>query len=111
MTSAWIVVAAVGLGTIVTKAVGPVLLGGRPLPGRLTRVVGLLAPALLAALVAVQTFGSGRALVVDERVVGVVVAAIALIVKAPSPKLSYDARLLFVVVIAAAGTAIARAVM
>ena len=111
MTSTWIVVAAVGFGTIVIKAAGPVLMGGRPLPPRLTGVVGLLAPALLAALVAVQTFGSGRALVVDERVVGVLVAAIALKVKAPSRKLSYDARLLFVVVIAAAATATARAVV
>jgi hypothetical protein len=111
MTSTWIVVVAVGLGTIAIKAVGPVLIGGRPLPPRFTGVVGLLAPALLAALVAVQTFGSGRALVVDERVVGVLVAAIALMIKAPSPKLSYDARLLFVVVIAAAATATARAII
>lgn len=111
MTSTWIVVTAVGLGTIAIKAVGPVLMGGRPLPRRLTGVVGLLAPALLAALVAVQTFGSGRALVVDERVVGVLVAAIALMVKAPSSRLGYDARLLFVVVIAAAATATARAVV
>jgi hypothetical protein len=111
MTSTWIVVGAVGLGTIAIKAVGPVLMGGRPLPRRLTSVVGLLAPALLAALVAVQTFGSDRALVVDERVVGVAVAAIALVVKAPSPKLSYDARLLFVVIAAAAATAITRAIL
>ena len=111
MTSAWVVVTAVALGTIAIKAVGPVLMGGRPLPRRLTGVVGLLAPALLAALVAVQTFGSGRALVVDERVVGVVVAAIALMIKAPSRRLSYDARLLFVVVVAAAATATARAIM
>jgi uncharacterized membrane protein len=111
MTSTWIVVAAVGLGTIVLKAAGPVLMGGRPLPRRLTGVVGLLAPALLAALVAVQTFGSGPALVVDERIVGVVVAAIALTVKAPSRRWSYDARLLFVVILAAAATAITRAVI
>lgn len=111
MTSTWMVVTAVALGTIAIKAVGPVLMGGRPLPQRLTGVVGLLAPALLAALVAVQTFGSGRALVVDERVVGVLVAAIALMIKAPSRRLSYDARLLFVVVIAAAATATARAII
>ena len=111
MTSTWMVVTAVALGTIAIKAVGPVLMGGRPLPRRLTGVVGLLAPALLAALVAVQTFGSGRALGVDERVVGVVVAAIALMIKAPARRLSYDARLLFVVVVAAAATATARAIM
>jgi hypothetical protein len=111
MTSTWIVVAAIGVGTIAIKAAGPVLLGGRPLPERLTGVVGLLAPALLAALVAVQTFGAGRALVVDERVIGVAVAAIAIRLKAPSPTMSYDARVLFVVIVAAAATALARALV
>ncbi|MGZ8610942.1 MAG: AzlD domain-containing protein, partial [Actinomycetota bacterium] len=62
----------------------------------------LLAPALLAALVAVQTFGEGEALVVDERVVGVAAAAIALRLRAP---------LLVVLVIAAATTAIVRLFM
>jgi hypothetical protein len=99
VTATWLVVAIVGGGTIAIKAAGPVLLGGRPLPARLTGVVELLAPALLAALVAVQTFGSGEALVVDERVLGVAAAAIALWRKAP---------LLLVVVIAAAVTALAR---
>jgi hypothetical protein len=99
VTATWLVVAIVGAGTIAIKAAGPVLLGGRPLPARLTGVVELLAPALLAALVAVQTFGSGEALVVDERVLGVAAAAIALWRKAP---------LLLVVVIAAAVTALAR---
>jgi hypothetical protein len=102
VTATWLVVAIVGGGTIAIKAAGPVLLGGRPLPARLTGVVELLAPALLAALVAVQTFGSGEALVVDERVLGVAAAAIALWRKAP---------LLLVVVIAAAVTALARLVL
>jgi hypothetical protein len=102
MTSTWLVVALVGAGTIAIKAAGPVLMGGRPLPARLTGVVGLLAPALLAALVAVQTFGAGRSLVIDERVVGVAAAAIALRLKAP---------LLLVVVVAAATTALVRAVV
>jgi branched chain amino acid efflux pump len=56
VTEAWIVVALVGAGTIAIKAAGPVLLGGRPLPVRLGGVIELLAPALLGALVAVQTF-------------------------------------------------------
>lgn len=99
MTATWLVVVLVGAGTVAIKAAGPVLLGGRPLPARLTGVVELLAPALLAALVAVQTFGSGEALVVDERVLGVAAAGIALWRKAP---------LLLVVVIAAAVTALAR---
>jgi len=99
MTDVWIVVAVVGLGTVAIKGAGPVLLGGRALPERLTAVVDLLAPALLAALVAVQTFGDGRALVIDERILGVAAAGIALWRKAP---------LLLVVVIAAVVTALAR---
>ena len=38
---------------------------------------------LLAALVAVQTFGSGQSLVVDARVAGVAAAAVALLLRAP----------------------------
>ena len=59
MSDAWLVVLAVGLGTFVIKASGPVLLGGRPLPDRVQAVVALLAPALLAALVATNTFALG----------------------------------------------------
>jgi hypothetical protein len=102
VTTTWLVVALVGAGTIAIKAAGPVLLGGRPLPPRLTGIVELLAPAVLGALVAVQTFGSGQSLVVDERLLGVAAAAIALWRKAP---------LLLVVVIAAAVTALARLVL
>ncbi len=40
--------------------------------------VELLAAALLAALVIVETFGQGRSLVIDARVPGVAFAAIAL---------------------------------
>jgi hypothetical protein len=102
MSATWLVVGLVGVGTVLIKSAGPVLLGGRPLPDRLTGVIGLLAPALLGALVAVQTFGDGEALVVDERVVGVAAAAIALRFRAP---------LLAVLVIAAGATAITRLVM
>jgi hypothetical protein len=59
-------------------------------------VIELLAPALLGALVAVQTFGNGQALAVDERVFGVAVAAIAIWRKAP---------LLVVVILATVTTA------
>jgi branched-subunit amino acid transport protein len=102
MSSVWLVVGLVGAGTMAIKAAGPVLLGGRPLPARLTRVIELLGPAVLGALVAVQTFGDGQALVVDERVIGVAAAGIALWRKAP---------LLLVLIIAAAATALARAIL
>lgn len=101
MTTTWLVVALVGAGTIAIKAAGPLLLGGRPLPARLTGVVELLAPAVLGALVAVQTFGNGQALVLDARLVGVAAAGIALWRRAP---------LLVVVIVAAAATALARLV-
>jgi branched-subunit amino acid transport protein len=102
MSSVWLVVGTVGLGTVAIKAVGPVLLGGRPLPDRATGLVELLAPALLGALVATQALGDGRALVLDERLIGLAVAGIALWRKAP---------MLVVVVAAAAATALARAVL
>ena len=102
MSQTWTVVGLVGAGTIAIKAIGPVLLGGRPLPERLSSVIELLAPALLGALVAVQTFGNGQALAVDERVFGVAVAAIAIWRKAP---------LLLVVILATVATALARALL
>jgi branched-subunit amino acid transport protein len=102
MSDAWIVVLGVGAATMAIKAVGPVMLGGRPLPERLDAIVVLLAPAVLAALVVTATLGRERALVLDARAVGVAAAAIALRLKAP---------VLVVVVVAAAATAIVRALM
>ena len=97
---AWLMVGAVGAVTITTKAVGPVIMGGRPLPGRFMAVVELLAPALLAALIATQVLASERKLVIDERLVGLGVAAVALALRAP---------ILLTVVLAAASTAAVRA--
>jgi hypothetical protein len=80
MTDVWLTVAILALTTALTKAAGPALLGGRELPGSATAVIVLLAPALLAALVVVQTFGvpAGGALELDERVLGVGAAGIVL---------------------------------
>ena len=102
MSSAWWMVAIVGVATIAVKGAGPVLLGGKPLPPRIGRVIGLLAPALLAALVAISTFGSDRALVLDERALGVGAAAVSVAFKAPA---------LVVVIVAAVVTAVARALL
>jgi len=100
MSDAWVVVVAVGLATIAIKSVGPVALGGRPLPAPVASVVALLAPAVLAALVVTQTFASERSLAIDARIVGVAAAAIALRFRAP---------VLVVVIVAAAATALTRA--
>jgi branched-subunit amino acid transport protein len=102
MSEAWWTVVLVGLATIAIKGAGPVLLGGKPLPPRLGRVIGLLAPALLAALVAISTFGGERALVLDERALGVAAAGVAVGFKAPP---------LVVVIVAATVTALARALL
>jgi branched-subunit amino acid transport protein len=97
----WIVVGACGLATVVIKGAGPVLVGGRSLPPALLRVVGLLGPALLAALVATSVFGGDRRLVLDERALGLGAAAIGIWRRLPP---------LAVVVLAAAVTALARAI-
>ncbi len=99
MSGIWLVVAAIGIGTMAIKAAGPVLLGGRPLPPRVQAVVALLAPALLAALVATATFADGQRLVVDARVLGLGAAIVAIALRAP---------VLLVVLVAAAVAALAR---
>jgi branched chain amino acid efflux pump len=100
MSTVWLVVIVTGVATLALKATGPLLLGGKPLPERVTGVVTLLGPALLAALVAIGTFAEGQRLVIDDRVLGVGAAAIAIRFRAP---------VLVVVILAASVTASARA--
>ena len=83
MTEVWITIVAIALGTAGLKLIGPMLLGGRSLPARTFGVIELLASALLAALVVVETFGQGRSLTVDARALGVAFAAVALLLRAP----------------------------
>ena len=99
-TTAWLVVGIVGAGTMAMKAAGPVLLGGRAMPDRAMSVISLLAPAVLAALIVTQTIGGNHHYVFDARLAGLAAAAIALRFRAP---------LLVVVILAAAATALARA--
>ena len=100
MSDWWVAVLVVGAGTILLKAAGPVLLGGRELPPVVAGPLRLLAPSLLAALVVTQTFADGRHLVLDARAAGVGAALVAIVARAP---------LLLVVVVAAAVTAVVRA--
>ena len=83
MSEIWITIVALAVGTAALKLVGPLLLGGRSLPPRAIGVIELLASALLAALVVVETFGHGRSLIVEDRALGVAFAAIALLLRAP----------------------------
>lgn len=95
MTAAWTAVLVVGVATIAIKAAGPVLAGDRQLPTGASRVLDLLAPALLAALVATQAFASDESLVIDERGAGLLAGVVAILLKAP----------LLVVILVAAATA------
>ncbi len=90
---------AVTLASAAIKAAGPILVGGRELPPRVSAVIALLAPALLAALVVTETFGDDGHLLLDERALGVGVAAVALALRAP---------VLLAVALAALVTALAR---
>ena len=95
----WVVVGVVGVLTVLFKAAGPVLLGGRRLTGRPLDVVELLAPVMLVALVVTQTVGGDRALVFDARLAGVGAAVVALRFRVP---------LVAAMVIAAVVTALVR---
>ncbi|WP_299954047.1 AzlD domain-containing protein [uncultured Modestobacter sp.] len=90
----WAVVLAGSLGCYLLKLAGlsvPAAWVQRPW---VTRVVEFVPAALLAALVAVQAVASGRDLVLDGRLVGLAVAALALALRAP-----------FIVVLVLAGAA------
>jgi branched-subunit amino acid transport protein len=76
MSSAWMLVGGCAAVTAAIKGVGPFALGGRPLPRWLSGVVGLLAPALLAALVATHALADGRHLKVGAVSAGVLVAGL-----------------------------------
>ena len=94
MSAVWLSTLAVGVATIVFKAMGPVLLGRRDLPGWLAGPV-----AFLAALVVTQAVGRSRAVVADARLVGLGVGAVAIALRAP---------LLVVIIAAAAAAALVR---
>lgn len=77
------------------KAIGPLLAGGRQLGPQVRRALDLVAVPLLAALILVQTIGTGHRLVIDARLPALGVAAVLVWRRAP----------FLVVVLAAAATA------
>jgi branched-subunit amino acid transport protein len=95
----WLAVLLIGVGTVVLKSTGPLLLAGRTLPPLAMSVVQLFGPALLAALVVTQALGGDRELVVDARLAGVGAAAVAIAARLP---------LALIIVLAAVATALAR---
>jgi hypothetical protein len=100
MTTAWIVVGVLFVGTASMRAAGPVAFGGRSLSGRGAAVVGLVAPAILGGLVVYETVNAGsRGIELDARLLGLAAAAVALVLRLP---------LIVVVLVAAVATALAR---
>lgn len=96
----WVAVLAASAVCFATKLVGHRVPEHWLAHPRVARIAGLVTVALLAALVAVQTFTHGRAVVLDARVVAVAVAAVALALRAP---------FVVVVVLAAVVAAVLRA--
>jgi len=80
----WLTIAGLAVGTAAIKAIGPAVLGRRVLPARSSSTIALTAPSLLAALVVYETVhAEHQQLVVDERLVGLCAAAIALAARLP----------------------------
>ena len=93
-TTLWTAVLAGSLGCYLLKLAGLSVPAAWVEQPWVARVVDFVPAALLAALVAVQAVASGNDLVLDGRLVGLAVAAIALALRAP-----------FIVVLLLAGVA------
>ena len=101
MSAAWTAVLTVGAGTFLLKAVGPVLVSGRRIPARATKLLDMVPPAILAALVVTETLANGRSLVLDPRLAGLAAGVVAVLLRAP---------LWFIVIVGALATALVRLV-
>ena len=74
----WALIGLCALVTAAIKGAGPLTLGGRELPGWFSRVIALMAPALLAALVCTNALADGQRLSIGADTAGVAVAGLAL---------------------------------
>lgn len=80
----WTTVLILSGGAYLFKVVGLLALHRRAVPAAVLQFVGLLPPALLTALIVTQTVaGADAAVVVDARVAGLAVAAVAVWRRAP----------------------------
>ena len=100
MNMSWALVIWLSVGAYAFKMLGFVVVGSRKLPEVLSRCLMLIPAALLAALVFNGTFTDAHSISIDERAIGLIVAIIAAWRKLP---------LIVVVVLAAATTALLRA--
>jgi uncharacterized membrane protein len=101
VSDVWVTIAALAVVTVLIKAAGPLTVGGRDLPPRVTAVIELMAPALLTALVLQETFSEDGELVIDARAAGLAAALLAVAARLP---------MMGVVTAAAVATALTRAV-
>jgi branched-subunit amino acid transport protein len=81
----WVLIGVLAAGTLAFKLAGPLSLTANELPDAATRVIALIAPALLTALVVSSTFGDGQRLVLDARAAGLGVGIAALWLRLPVP--------------------------
>lgn len=95
----WASILIASFGTYAEKLLGYLLPHHMLERESIRRMTGLLPVSLLAALVAVQTLAVDQALAIDARLLGLAVAVVALLLRAP---------FLVVIILAAASTAIVR---
>ncbi|MGP3923847.1 AzlD domain-containing protein [Streptomyces sp. 8N616] len=82
--STWIAIGVTAAGCYLVKLLGLSVPAGALERPRVKQLAALLPVALLAALIAIQTFGEeGRALALDARAAGLAGAALALALRAP----------------------------
>lgn len=101
MSDAAIVLIVLAVSTYFLKSAGPLLLGDRRLPSSMQQLVDLLPAALLASLALVSAVGDGQHIAIDARVIGMLVAGVALWRRLP---------FVVVIVLASAATAVVRLV-
>jgi branched-subunit amino acid transport protein len=81
MSEAWITILLLAVATAAIKAAGPLAVGGRQLGPRVAPVIDLLAPAILAGLIVVETVGGDGAIDLDPRLAGVAAAGCVLLAR------------------------------
>lgn len=79
----WLLIGALTLMAVAVKAAGPAFVGGHALPPWASRVIAVMAPALLTALVVVAVLSEGRRLTVGADTVGVAAAGVLLVLRVP----------------------------
>lgn len=97
----WWLVFALAATAYAFKAVGALVLGPRSMPAPLQRCLLLIPAAVLAGLIAKDTFTAGKDIVIDARAVGLAVAVLATWRRLP---------FIVVVVVGVGSTALLRAV-